>query len=74
MVVVVLTVYYASLQTSLVANIHEHEGSITNLESTYYEGVAKISSSNPHEEGYVTPTEVRYVSERTSQGLSFAGR
>lgn len=73
-ILIVITVYFASLQTSLVTSIREHEGAITMLESTYYDGVARISSANPYGEGYVAPSEVRYVSERTSEGLTFAGR
>ena len=71
---IVLTVYFASLQTTMVASIREHQSDITALESTYYDGVARISSANPYGEGYVTPTEVHYVSERASSGLSLAGR
>jgi len=73
-VAVIMTVYFATLQTTLVATIHEHEGAIIELESTYYEGIAHISSANPQTEGYVTPTDVTYITERTSHGLSFAGR
>lgn len=71
---VVLTVYYATLQTGMVADIRDHEASLTALEHTYYDGVARVSSTDPHGQGFVTPQDVRYISARTSEGLSFAGR
>lgn len=71
---VILTVYYASLETTLTASIRENENAIVLLEDRYYDGVAKISEANPYGEGYVTPSEVRYVALRTSDGLSLAGR
>ena len=71
---VVLTVYYATLQTELVATIRDTEGGITELERTYYDGVQLLSSTNPLQQGYVRPTEVTYAQAKPSVGLSFAGR
>ena len=71
---VVLTVYYATLQTELVATIRDTEGGITQLERTYYDGVQLVSSTNPLQEGYVRPTEVQYAQAKPPAGLTFAGR
>lgn len=71
---VVLTVYYATLQTELVATIQHMEGGITELERSYYDGVSILSSTNPLGEGYVRPTDVHYEQEKNSLGLTFAGR
>jgi hypothetical protein len=69
----IATVYFATLQTSLAASVRETEGGITQLEKSYYDGVAVVSSANPHGAGYVTPSDVRYAEARTSTGLTFAG-
>lgn len=71
---VVVTIYYAAVQTELVATIQETESGITKLERTYYDGVSVLSSTNPFGQGYVRPTEVRYEQAKTSSGLTFAGR
>lgn len=71
---VLVTVYYATLQTTLGATMRDTEGSITSLEQKYYQGVASISGSDPKGAGYVTPTDVVYSEVRTSSGLTFAGK
>ena len=71
---VILTVYYATLQTSLVATVRDTEGSITILERTYYDGVQAVSSTNPLGQGYVRPSDVHYAQEKKTSGLTFAGR
>lgn len=70
---VVLTVYYATLQTELVATIRENESGITDLERTYYDGVSVVSSTNPLGQGYVRPTDVHYAEQKSASGLTFAG-
>ena len=72
-VLVLVTVYFATQQTALSASMRETEGSITALEKSYYDGVALLSTSDPRGAGYVTPSEVRYAEARVSTGLTFAG-
>lgn len=71
---VLLTVYYATLQTDLVASVRDTEGGITTLERTYYDGVEAVSSTNPLIQGYVRPTDVHYATEQKPSVLTFAGR
>ena len=71
-VCVVLTVYYATLQTEMVATIQNGESGITDLERSYYDGVSAVSSSNPLVQGYVRPSDVHYEQARKAPGLTFA--
>lgn len=71
---VILTVYYATLQTEMVATIQDTESGITELERTYYDGVSAVSSTNPLGQGYVRPHDVHYEQEKKSSGLSLVGR
>lgn len=71
---VLLTVYFATLQTDLVASVRDTEGGITMLERTYYDGVEAVSSTNPLVQGYVRPTDVHYATEQKASVLTFAGR
>ena len=72
-VFIVVTVYFATMQTGLAANVRQTEVGITALEKQYYDGVSQVSSADPHGAGYVTPTEIHYAQARISSGLTFAG-
>lgn len=71
---VVLTVYYATLQTEMVATIQDTESGITELERTYYDGVSAVSSTNPLGQGYVRPHDVHYEQEKKTPELSLVSR
>ena len=68
----ITTVVEATLQTSLRASVHETEGTIATLETTYYSSVAKLNAMDPHATGLVYPTAVTYTEARPSIGLSLA--
>jgi len=70
----ILTVTLATVQTSLASNMRETEGSITELETTYYASIAKVNATSPTAAGYVAPTDVKYAQQNTAPDLSFAGK
>jgi cytochrome oxidase assembly protein ShyY1 len=69
---VIVTVMLATWQTSLVARVHETEGAIATLETSYYASVAQLNATNPIVAGYVAPSEVHYSEARPSVGLTLA--
>jgi hypothetical protein len=70
---VIITITLATWQTSLAAEVRETEGSITTLETTYYEALARQNAESPAAVGLVHPTVVEYAVARESAGISFAG-
>ena len=73
-VLMIVTVMFATVQTSLALSMRETEGSITELETTYYASIAKVNATSPTAEGYVAPTDVKYAQKSVAPDLSFAGK
>jgi hypothetical protein len=73
-VLVIVTITFATVQTSLALSVRETEGSISKLESTYYSEVAKESATSPAAAGLTVPVVVEYAIAKKPQGLSFAGK
>ncbi|MDB5189597.1 MAG: hypothetical protein JWL82_554 [Parcubacteria group bacterium] len=73
LVLVIITVSYATMQTSLAAEARTTEGAIAQLETTYYSAISKGSASTPSSAGLVAPVVVEYAVAK-APGLSFAGR
>jgi hypothetical protein len=71
----VMTIFFASWQTEAMSTLRTTEGQIGNLEANYYTTLNKISTMDPATLGFVTPSQVQYVSAtpNNSIGLTFAG-
>jgi hypothetical protein len=72
LVMVVVTVSYAAMQTTLAADVRATEGEIATLEATYYDSIAYQNAGSPAEAGLVRPVAVLYATEQPTTGLSFA--
>lgn len=72
LVMVVITVSYAAVQTSLAADVRATEGTIATLEATYYDAIAHQNGTSPSELGLVAPAQVLYATEKPAAGLTFA--
>jgi len=70
---VIMTVVFATMQTSLAVDVRDAEGSISTLETTYYAAIAKQNASSPSSIGLVQPQDVKYAVAKPASGLSFAG-
>jgi hypothetical protein len=75
MVLMVMTISFATWQTESVNSVRSAESAIGTLEANYYTAMNHASSLNPATLGYVAPTQVEYVAEATSNSsnLTFAG-
>lgn len=71
-VLVIVTVYFATWQTSLAATVRSTEGNLSQMESTYYSSIASLNATNPIAAGYVQPSEVKYAEAKAASGLSYA--
>lgn len=69
----VTTIIFASLQTQLAQDVQQKHMEIAKLESSYYTSVATLDSTDPRTLGYVTPSNVQYLSEASLPNLTFAG-
>lgn len=69
---VIITVVFATMQTTLAVKVQETQSSISSLESTYYADLARENSMTPAQIGLVQPSEVKYATERPT-AVSFAG-
>lgn len=67
---VIVTVSLAAWQTDLAVAVHETEGEIAMLETTYYEMVAKIDGANPSALGLVAPVAVTYAVKAPAPALT----
>jgi hypothetical protein len=74
LVLVIVTVTYATMQTSLALQVRDTEGSISKLETAYYSEVARESATSPASVGLAAPVEVQYATAQKAQGISFAGK
>lgn len=72
LVMVVVTVSFAAVQTTLAADVRTTEGSIATLEATYYDAIANQNAASPTELGLVAPAQVLYATQKPASGLSFA--
>ncbi len=73
-VLVIVTITFATVQTSLASSVRSTEGSIAQLETTYYASITKDNASSPASAGLVAPVDVEYAVAKPAQGLSFVGR
>ena len=75
MTLMVATIFFASWETESVSAVRSIQGQIGNLEANYYTALNSASTLNPETLGFVTPSQVKYVSavQDESAGLSFAG-
>ncbi|MDB5195361.1 MAG: hypothetical protein JWO84_545 [Parcubacteria group bacterium] len=73
-VLVIVTIFFATVQTSLAAEVRTTEGSIATLETTYYASLARENASTPASAGLVAPSVVEYAIAKPAQGISFAGK
>jgi hypothetical protein len=74
-VLVISTIFFASLQTEEMSYVRGSESTIGTLESNYYTAINKASNLSPATLGFVAPVEVKYVAtaQTVSSGLTFAG-
>lgn len=73
LVLVIVTVTFAAMQTTLAVQVRDTEGNISDLETTYYADIAKQNEMTPSSIGLVAPADVEYAVEKPARGLSFAG-
>lgn len=71
---VVVTISLATMQTGLAAEVRETEGTIAQLETSYYTSISRENAATPASAGLVAPAAVLYATARTNDGLSLAGR
>ena len=69
------TIFYASWQTQSVSSLRTAESNIGNLEFQYYDTINKVSAINPSSLGFVTPTDVEYITgtPHNASNLTYAG-
>ena len=72
LVFVIITVVFATMQTSLAVRVQEAQSQISGLESTYYADLARENATTPASIGLVQPEEVKYAVARPTR-VSFAG-
>ena len=74
-VLMVMTIFFASWQTESVSAVRNAESQIGTLEGNYYTAMNEASALSPATLGFVTPVKVEYVSTAVdaSAGLTFAG-
>jgi hypothetical protein len=70
---VITTVAFATMQTSLAVQVRETEGHIAALESTYYAAIAVQNATTPGSAGMVAPAAVTYAVEKPANSISLAG-
>ncbi len=73
-VLVIVTVTFATMQTSLASSVRSMQGSISELELTYYSSLSKETTNTPASVGLVPPVVVEYALSKPAQGISFAGK
>jgi len=71
-VVMVITILLAALETQLSQNIETKQMAIQKLESSYFASINQLDAADPAALGYVTPKHVAYVEAADAPGLSFA--
>lgn len=71
-VLMVTTIFFATLQTKMVHSIEETRGSIERLETEYYAAITRIDATDPAAIGLVTPKEITYVTAARDTNLTFA--
>ncbi len=71
-VIMVITILLAALETQLSQNIETKQMAIQKLESTYFTSIDQLDATDPASLGYVTPKHVAYVAAADDSGLSFA--
>lgn len=72
-VLVVVTIHFASIQSDLLSSIASTESRIGALESKYYAKIDQVSAMNPGELGFVTPTQKLYARAEAAPTLTRAG-
>ncbi len=70
---VLTTVYFASYKTELATDIRAQEARMVTLETEYYAAVGRLTASDPETHGFVSPTQVRYVSAGGAPVFTRAG-
>lgn len=68
------TVYLASLQTELLAQVHEKEAAIGQLEARYYIAVGELHATHPATLGLFPPKVKHYAREATAPVLTRVDR
>lgn len=69
----VTAIFFATLQTKLAHSIGETRASIERLESSYYDAIASIDTTDPAALGLVAPARVTYVTAARGTDLTYAG-
>lgn len=72
LILMVTTIFFATLQTKLAANIQDTRVSIERLESQYYAAIARIDATDPGSIGLVAPDRITYVTAARDTNLTFA--
>lgn len=70
LVLVVMTIFFASWQTELARSVRETEGKISTLEAKYYVTISALHNANPAAAGFVQPHTVAYVASAARPALS----
>lgn len=60
-VFMIAAVSFASVEVEHARDARAKESSVVALETEYYAAIARLSSGDPRAEGFVTPSEVEYV-------------
>ena len=71
-VLVIATIFFASLETQLSASGRETESRISSLETEYFEAIAKLHTTNVVSAGYNNPVRVEYVAASGKSTVTFA--
>lgn len=68
------TLYFASVRSSLTADIRAQESAVAALETEYYDAIARLSVDTYSAAGFVSPVAVEYVSEGGETAVTRADR
>jgi hypothetical protein len=66
------TILFATMQTNAMNSVQLSEGTIGNLEATYYTDMDHASTLDPQSLGYVTPVSVQFVTASENSSFAFA--
>ncbi len=68
------TIFFATLRTQLTSSVEEVENRVGALETRYYSEIAKLNATDIGLIGYVTPTDVAYITRDGSVAVTRADR
>ena len=70
----VVTIFFASAQTTYSKKIESMETRVRALETKYYKALSELSTEDVVSVGLVTPSDVRYVAKDGAPTVSRAGQ